>query len=160
MEKFQLQQMLKTAKKPIIVGGILLAIGVLFIIIGMALKGAVGEVLLWIGLIGAVGGILSIIIGVSLAKDTGRAICPNCQKYMGDTGETIDFEYTMVQTEDKYDNSGKYTGTEFSYNCTIVCPHCGNTSMFTYKVKEKNAAEANARVDNYIRKILKLSKKN
>lgn len=156
MEKFQLKQMVKAAKLPVIIGSGVFAVGLVLFIIGLAIP---SNALLWVGLIIAVAGGLCVAVGIGFAKDTMYAICPSCQKFMGETDEAVSYEISLAQADKKYDSSGKYTGMIFSYDCEITCPHCGNTTMFVHKVRDKNEATANVTVDKYIKSILKLKKK-
>lgn len=154
MTKFQIVQILKAAKLPVIIGCALLVLSLPLMIIGAVVS---VEALFWIGLVVLGGGILSIAIGISNAKDVVHAICPNCQKFMGETDETVHYTIELAQWENEYDRTGKATGRiKFSYNYTILCPHCGNTTMQIYHIKDSNQAKANTLADKYVKRILQV----
>ena len=157
MGKFQLMQILKAAKLPVIIGCILSVPGLVLAIIG----GVVPiSALLWIGIVILGGGILSIAVGISNAKDVVHAICPSCQKFMGETDQTVEYSISLAQTEKVFDSMGKDTGrVKFSYDYTITCPHCGNTAMQVFTVTERNAANAHTVADKYVKRILKVKTK-
>lgn len=132
-----------------------LVLGIVLIAIGMT--GVTW--LTYIGFVFLFAGIVAAICVYAIAKDRLHAICPECQKYMGDTDERVEYSYVCHQKEDKYDNAGKYTGTTFSFTCMITCPHCGNTVSFLQKMTSKDASKANVMMDKKLKSILKLTNK-
>ena len=156
MANFRLKQAIKQAKIPVIIGAALFGVGAIILIIAFACQ---VDALMWIGFILVGGGILSIVIGVMLAKDTMIAICPECQKYMGDTNQPVKYEFTLAQTEKNFDSMGKYANTTFSYDCSITCPHCGNTTMFVHKIRDEDASKAHVRMDKFLKSTLKMTEK-
>lgn len=152
MANFRLKQAIKAAKLPAIIGVVLFVVGVVLAIVGIFCS----MVLLFIGVIVFLGGLLSCVFAYANAKERMDAICPTCQKYMGDTDQDVEYGFTLVQSEDCFNKDGKYTGTKFSYDCVISCPHCGNTTMFSHAVNDKDAANANVKIDKYLKNILNL----
>ena len=146
---------LKVALVPGIIGLVAGIPGAILLLLG--LFGA--DALLWVGIplfsIGAV----AMVIAIANYKQRLHAICPECNKYMGDTGGVINYSYVCTEYKDNYDSSThQYKNTTFYYTCSIECPHCGSTHTFDYSVNAKTESEANVKVNNYIKNTLKLKK--
>lgn len=134
----------------VLIGGILLTVGLLTSIIGLTIAGAFG--------------LLCAIVVFVLAFQEGqsmiRAICSECQKYMGNTGYPVKYSFVCKQYKENYDNNNKFVDYTFFYECTIVCPHCGNSNIFEYKLRNKSTTKADIAMDRYIKSILKLKSKS
>ena len=144
----------KAALIPAIVGLIIFIVGVILLISGFA---TAVDGLIIAGIFVTVVGIFSMFMAFKEGQKTLRAICPECEKYMGNTGGVINYGYECTQYKENYDSSTHnlkdYT---FYYTCTIECPHCGNTSTFEYKINAKSASKADIEVDKYLKNILKI----
>lgn len=158
MGKFEIKQMIKAAKVPVIIGSCVFLVGAILLIIGCV--ASVGGGLLYAGLIVAVIGGIIVAVGIGMAKDTMHAICSECHKFMGDSDEPASYEFAMTDYKEVRDSTGKFNGYDFTYTCSITCPHCGATNMFTTKRRDQTQAKANASVNNEIKAILKRKKKN
>lgn len=139
----------------------LYVIGLVLAIVGAILVLVAGfdhknDTLLFIGIGVAAFGILWIVISTWASRDKARSICANCEKVMLSEGKTVNYSYEVAQYQEKYDSQGRYTGTKFSYNVSIVCPHCGSTNSFAYSVTAKDLSKANVMVDRYIKNLLKM----
>lgn len=144
----------KAAMAPAIVGVIGLVIGIV-LFIAASVTSVTGLFIAGIFLL--VFGIVMFVIAFNQGKAMMRAICPECKKLMGDTTETIRYEYVCTQYKENYDSSThNFKDYTFVYTCTIECPHCGNTSTFEYKLNAKTESKADSEVDKYIKGILKL----
>ena len=150
---------LKAALIPMIVGLVIFIVGIALILAGVFVDGGNSGTLLIAGIIVTVSSIGAFIFAYAQAKSRLHAICPECQKFMGATNTTINYSFVCNQYKENYDNNtNKFRDYTFYYTCTIVCPHCGSSSTFDYKLKAKNQSKPNVAVDNYIKGILKLNK--
>ena len=154
--KSKLKLIISVAKPFVIIGCIGFAVGLLLAIIGLATKlfalACVGFVVLFIGVFFFVGAYVR-------GKDLYLCICPGCGKLMNSSGDAVEYSFTLSQYEDKYDNSGKYQTTKFSYTCQITCPFCGTTRTFVHNISDKNKAKANAYMDKKMKEILSIGTK-
>lgn len=155
---FRLKMALKAALIPVIVGLVILITGIALILAGVFIDSSNSGALLITGIIVSVSSIGAFIFAYAQAKSRLHAICPECQKFMGDTNSTVNYSFVCNQYKENYDqNTNKFRDYTFYYTCTIVCPHCGSSSTFDYSLHAKNQSKANADVDKYIKGILKLN---
>ncbi|MCH5164270.1 MAG: hypothetical protein J1F36_04560 [Clostridiales bacterium] len=152
----RIKMAIKTALKIILVALCFLGVGAILTIIGLA---ADVDALLWIGLLVLAIGLILIIGAFFAAKDMLNAICPQCQKFMGETNKMVNYSYQCDQYEEQYDGNHHFKGYKYYYTCTIECPHCNSTHTFVFTTNAKNDAQANVNVDKYLTKILKLKNK-
>lgn len=132
---------------------------VLLVVSGVTLSIALlsetsSEILFWIGLLSLMFGVICFVAAFAFGQRRLRAICPECQKFMGDSAKGTRYSYECLDYEDIYDNTGKYKGTKFHYSCEIICPHCGNAVNFEYKVTAQSATKADIHVNQYLRALL------
>ena len=147
---------LKAAKIPSIIGLVLFVVGIVFAVVALV---AHVDALFWVGVVLFLWGICAFVIAVANYKQRLHAICPECEKFMGDTTQTVHYSYQCTDYKDNYGSDGKYRNTSFHYTCTIDCPHCGSTHTFDYKVDAKSQAQANVQMSNYLKNTLKLKDK-
>lgn len=151
---FRLKMAFKAALIPAIVGIVAFIIGVVLLVVGVVTH-IVG--LLIAGILVSITGIFVCVMAFNQGKSTMRAICPECQKFMGNSDRTINYSFECNQYKENYDKqTNKFINITFYYTCTIVCPHCGSTSTFEYKVNAKSAPQADSAVDKYLKGILKI----
>lgn len=156
---FRLKMALKAALIPVIVGLVILITGIALILAGVFVDSSNSGTLLITGIIVTVSSIGAFIFAYAQAKSRLHAICPECQKFMGDTNSTINYSFVCNQYKENYDqNTNKFRDFTFYYTCKIVCPHCGGSHMFDYKTNAKTEPKANEAVNNYLKGILKLKK--
>lgn len=151
MKRFKMA--LKAAKVPGIIGLIILIAGIVLLVIDSFVDAS----LLVAGLLVTIAGILCLYFAYITGRQMMHAICPECQKFMGDSNKGVNYTYECNQYKENYDSSThKFKNYTFYYTCTIECPHCGNTSTFEYKLNAKTQSEANVSVDKYLKATLKL----
>lgn len=146
---------IKSMLKFLIAAGVALVVGIIMFSVGapkesFALE-IVGIILLFLAAAFVFGGYMT-------TKENVNAICPECQEFMGKTDKEVEYSYTCDQYKENYDDRNKFKDYTFYYTCTIVCPHCGSSSVFEYKTNAKNASQANVNVNNHIKSLLKLKK--
>ena len=147
---------LKAALIPTIVGLVFFVVGAVLLIVWFSIDNGG---LLISGIVGLVIGICGFIWAVANVKARLNAICPECQKFMGDSAEPINFEYVITDYKPNYNNStGKIDSYTFNYNWTAVCPHCGNSVTHNNTTRAKSEAKANTQIHKYLQSILKLKK--
>ena len=151
---FRLKMAFKAAIVPAIIGLVATVLGIVLFIIGFAVDVfalvVIGFIVLSVGL--ACAG-----IAYGKGKSRMRAICPECQKFMGDSKESVEYSFVCNQYKENYDkNTHQFKDYTFYYTCTVVCPHCGNTVMFEEKMTDKSEPKANARMNEYLKGILKI----
>lgn len=152
---FRLKMALKAALAPAIIGLVALVAGIILIIVGAVIENGGWAIIA--GIIVFVTGIGLFVVAYAQAKSRLHAICPECQKFMGDADATVNYSFVCNQYKQNYDKStNQFRDFTFYYTCTIVCPHCGSSSMFDYKVNAKTEPKANTMVDKYLKDILKL----
>lgn len=146
---------LKAALVPAIIGIVVFIVGVVLLILGVTSGGT--------GLL--IGGIIVLVVGIGFfviayfqAVKRLNAICPECQKFMGNSDKAVNYSYVCNQYKENYDNNNKFRDYTFYYTCSVVCPHCGSTATFEYHINAKTEPKANCLVDKYIKDILKLNK--
>ena len=146
----------KAALVPAIVG--IVALGAALVLILIGLTADENLTFLWIGLFVLIVAGVCFMITRANYKERLHAICPECEKYMGDSGETIHYSYQITDYKENRKSDGSFSNYTFIYSCEICCPHCGYNSTFEYKVTAKTQAEANTNVSRYLQRILKLNK--
>lgn len=147
---------LKAAMIPSIIGLIAVVVGVILLIIGGAVT---NNDLAIAGGVVALIGLGCFYFAYLSGKQTLNAICPECEKFMGDSDKSVNYTYVCEQYKENYNSSThEFKGYTFFYTCTITCPHCGNTSTFEHKVDAKTQPEANVKVDRYLKATLKITK--
>lgn len=152
---FRIKMAIKAALIPTIVGLAGIIIGVALLVVGLVVS-IVGLTIT--GIVIAVVGILSLFFAYLTGKQMLHAICPECQKFMGDSDTEVNYSFTCNQYKENYDNTNKFRDYTFYYTCTIECPHCGSTSTFEYKTNAKTEPQANVAVDKYLKSTLKMKK--
>lgn len=152
---YRIKMALKAAIIPSICGLICLVVGIVLFIVGI-----VADIfaLLIVGffVVGFAIGLFAVAYGQG--KQRLNAICPECQKFMGDSDKAVNYSYVCNQYKENHDKDGKFRDYTFYYTCQIECPHCGNTATFEFKINSKTEPKANVSVDNYLKGILKLQK--
>ena len=151
---FRLKMAMKAALVPSIIGLVGIVAGVIMLVVGFV---ASVSGLLWAGIAVAILGIFCFVIAFWEGKQRLQAICPECQKYMGDTTDGVDYSFVCNQYKENYNSSThEFRDYTFYYTCSIVCPHCGNTAMFEHKVNAKTEPKANKSMNDYIKGLLKI----
>ena len=150
---YRFKMALKAALIPTIIGTVGVVAGIILIIVAAVTD---GSGLLIAGIIVALLGIGCFVAAYFSGKQMLEAICPECQKFMGDSDKGVNYSYVCNQYKENYDNTGKFRDYTFYYTCQIECPHCGNTATFEHKTNAKTEPKANVSVDNYLKNILKL----
>ena len=143
----------KAALVPVIVGIIFLVVAIALIIIG-GMTDASGLTI--VGILLFIVGIAMFAVAVGEGKTRLHAICPECQKFMGNTNEGVNYSYVCTEYKENYDGNHKFRDYTFYYTCMIECPHCGSTHTFDYKVTAKTESKANVQVTEYLKRVLKL----
>lgn len=158
MERFKAA--FKAALKQAIIGLVAFLVGIILIIVGVCIEN--GLVPFIIAFIAIIAGICFFVWAYSAAKQRLHAICPECQEYMGNTDKDVDYSFVCNQYKENYgkgsSGGSKFLNYTFYYTCTIVCPHCGATSVFEYNVNAKTEPKANELVNNYMQNILRINK--
>lgn len=147
---------LKAALKQAIIGLVAFLVGIILIIVGTCVEN--GLIPFIIAFFAIITGICFFVWAYTDAKQRLHAICPECQEFMGNTNEDVDYSFVCNQYKENYDKNYKFLNFTFYYTCTIVCPHCGATSVFEYKIQAKTESKANELVNNYLKNTLKLKK--
>ena len=147
----------KAAIVPAIIGIVALVVGVVLAFLGLTTTEE-DYTLLWIGVFVIFVAFICFMITRSNYKERMHVICPECEKFMGDTKEAIDYSYQLTDYKENRKSDGTFVNYTFIYTCEICCPHCGYNSTFEYKVAAKTQAEANSNVSKYLQRILKLNK--
>lgn len=153
MNRFKMA--IKAAVVPAIIGLVMTVVGVIIFIIGIA---AYLTGLFLTGIFIAVIGIGVCAYAYGQGKQRLHAICPECQKFMGDTDKEVSFSYVINEYKPHYDKEGKLIRNTYYYNCSVVCPHCGNSVMFNDTINAKSESEANTAIHKYLQNIFKLKK--
>ena len=145
---------LKAALVPLIVGLVIMVVGVVLLVVGLLNE---NSTLLIAGIIVGIFGLaFGIIIVGYEGKKVLRTICPECQKFMGDTDKGINYSFVCKEYKTNFDSNNNLRDYTYFYTCSIECPHCGSTNTFDYKVTAKNESKADTQVDKYIKEILKI----
>ena len=154
MKKFK--QMIKAALLPALIAIIGIVVGAILALVGLATD---NEGMLIAGAVLFIVGLISLFVMIRKLKDRARAICAHCQKFMGDADEDVEYSYQCVNYEAHKNTTG--TGKQFfdfSYKCSIICPHCSYEQRFDYKVSAETMSMADYKTESYIKGILNLKK--
>lgn len=150
----RLKIVFKAALIPALMAIVSIVAGIILFVVA---SNAEGDGLIIAAIVAFVIGIVCCMVTYWIVKEHLHAICPECQKFMGETSGEINYSFVCNQYKENYDSStNKFRDFTFYYTITIVCPHCGNTSVFDYHTNAKTEAKADKDVNNYVKKILKL----
>lgn len=151
----RLKMALKTVMVPFLIGVGIVVLGLILLIIGAAVDVVA---LIWVGIIVALIGAGTDLGACAIGRNRMRAICPECNRFMGDTHNNIPYSYQLKEYETRWDTStNKVRDYKYYYLCTITCPHCGNETMFEQTVIEKTNAKADIAINKYLRGLLKIT---
>lgn len=145
----------KAGIKIAIIGLVLFVVGIIMLIVAPLVE---NSAILVIGFFIFGFSLCFFVLALTRAKQRLHAICPECEKYMGDTGEDVNYSFVCTQYKENYDRDNKFINFTCYYTCTIVCPHCGASSVFEYNLRAKNISKADELVNNYLKATLKLKK--